>query len=219
MGYSLAGAAAHPVFQDCRRLGLNYAALAFPAVILVSITGLLLLISQDWRVSILLLALQYAGIFSLVALSWPPEMAAVKLVTGWMSGAVLGMAFASAPEKGWKEGEFPLSHLLFRLILAGLMILVVISAGPQMAAWLPEAERLQLIGGALLIGAGLLQLGLSNQPVRVVVGLLTVLGGFEVFYAIVERSTLVAGLLAGINLGLALVGAYLLTLPGLPEVD
>ena len=219
MGHPLACAAAHPVFQERRRLGLNYATLAFPAVILVSITGLVLLISQDWRLSIVALALQYTGAFSLVALSWPPDMAAVKLVTGWMSGAILGMAFASAPEKGWKEAEFPLAHLIFRLILAGLMILVMISASSRMTAWLPGASNLQLVGGALLIGAGLLQLGLSNQPARVVVGLLTVLGGFEVFYAIIERSTLVAGLLAGINLGLALVGAYLLTLPGLPEVD
>ena len=198
---------------------MDYSALAFPAVILVSITGLVLLISQDWRVSIAALALQYAGIFILVALSWPPEMAAVKLVTGWMSGAILGMAFTSAPEKGWKEGEFPLAYLVFRLILGGLLILVVISASPQVAIWLPSAASLQIVGGAMLFGAGLLQLGLSNQPLRVVVGLLTVMGGFEVFYAIVERSTLVAGLLAGVNLGLALVGAYLLTLPGQPEVD
>lgn len=198
---------------------MDYPALAFPAVVLVSITGLVLLISQDWRLSIIALALQYVGIFILVALSWPPEMAAVKLVTGWMSGAVLGIAFANAPAKEWREAEFPFAYRVFRLILAGLMILVVISAGPQMAAWLPGAGRLQVIGGGILFGAGLLQLGLSNQPVRVVAGLLTVLGGFEVFYAIVERSTLVAGLLAGVNLGLALVGAYLLTLPGLPEVD
>jgi hypothetical protein len=41
-------------------------------------------------------------------------------------------------------------------------------------------------------------------------GLMTVLSGFEILYSTVESSVLVAALLAVINLGLALVGAYLL---------
>jgi hypothetical protein len=51
----------------------------------------------------------------------------------------------------------------------------------------------------------------------VTLGLLTVLGGFEIFYAAVEDSTLVTGLLAGVDLGLALLGAYLISLPVLGE--
>jgi hypothetical protein len=39
---------------------------------------------------------------------------------------------------------------------------------------------------------------------------MTVLSGFEIIYSTVESSVLVAALLAVINLGLALVGAYLL---------
>ena len=39
---------------------------------------------------------------------------------------------------------------------------------------------------------------------------MTVLAGFELLYATVEGSVLVAGLLAVINLGLALVGSYLM---------
>jgi hypothetical protein len=46
---------------------------------------------------------------------------------------------------------------------------------------------------------------------RVIVGLLTVLAGFEILFAAIENSILVAGLLASVNLGLALVGAYLLS--------
>jgi hypothetical protein len=42
-------------------------------------------------------------------------------------------------------------------------------------------------------------------------GLLTVLSGFEIVYSAVETSTLVAGLLAGVTLGIAVVGAYLIT--------
>jgi hypothetical protein len=65
-------------------------------------------------------------------------------------------------------------------------------------------------GGLLLIGMGLLHLGITTYVLRVVIGLMTVLSGFEILYATVEGSVLVAALLAAINLGLALVGAYLL---------
>ncbi len=61
------------------------------------------------------------------------------------------------------------------------------------------------------MGLGILQSGMTARPFRVSVGLLTVLAGFEILYAAVETSLLVAGLLAIINLGLALSGSYLLT--------
>jgi hypothetical protein len=40
---------------------------------------------------------------------------------------------------------------------------------------------------------------------------LTLLSGFEILYATVETSILLAGLLTVVNLGLALAGAYLMT--------
>jgi len=65
-------------------------------------------------------------------------------------------------------------------------------------------------GSLLLIGMGLLHLGVSARILRVAIGLMTVLAGFEIIYSTVEGSILVAALLAVINLGLALVGSYLL---------
>jgi hypothetical protein len=49
------------------------------------------------------------------------------------------------------------------------------------------------------------------------VGLLTVIAGFEVIYAAIETSVLVAGLLGVVNLGLALTGAYVLISGSLEE--
>jgi predicted phage tail protein len=60
---------------------------------------------------------------------------------------------------------------------------------------------------------GILQLGFRTDPLSSVLGLLTFLSGFEILYAAIEQSTLVAGLLAVINLSLALVGAYLILAP------
>jgi hypothetical protein len=58
---------------------------------------------------------------------------------------------------------------------------------------------------------GLLHLGMTAQPLRITTGLLTLLAGFEIIYAAVEVSTLVAGLLAGVNLALGMIGAYMIT--------
>jgi len=66
---------------------------------------------------------------------------------------------------------------------------------------------------------GLLHLGLTSSALRVTLGLLTVLAGFEILYAAVETSVLVAGLLAAVSLGLALAGAYLLVVPSLKVAE
>jgi hypothetical protein len=64
---------------------------------------------------------------------------------------------------------------------------------------------------------GLLQLGMTTHPLRVVLGLLTLLSGFEILYAAVEVSVLVTGLLALINLGMALVGSYLVNVESMEQ--
>jgi hypothetical protein len=51
-----------------------------------------------------------------------------------------------------------------------------------------------------------------------VLGLLTILSGFEVFYSAVEGSILVAGMLSVVTLGLGLVGAFLLNV-SVPEAN
>ena len=51
---------------------------------------------RDWRWSIILLALQYLGMFVLTLQHWPLSMASVKVVAGWMSAAILGMTRAAS---------------------------------------------------------------------------------------------------------------------------
>jgi len=180
---------------------------AIVAVFLVMGSSLALLISQNWRRFVVGLSIQYLAVFWLVALAWPVGLAAVKLVVGWMAGAVLG---ASNPEVDLKySNSGGISGSLFRLLAAGMVWILCFSIAPALTSWIP-ASMVILWSGLILIGMGLLQLGMTTRPLRVVVGLLTILSGFEVLYATVETSVLVAGLLTVINLGLALVGAYLL---------
>ncbi len=133
------------------------------AVIVIGITSIGLLLARDWRWSIILLAVQYLGMFELTLQHWPLGMASVKVVAGWMSAAILGMTRSGLSNEDADE-----------------------------------------------IGMGLLHLGITSRVLRVTIGLMTILSGFEILYSAVEGSVLVAALLAIINLGLALVGSYLL---------
>jgi hypothetical protein len=96
---------------------------------------------------------------------------------------------------------------------AAIIALAVTSLVFSSESWLLMISTPIRWGSFILIGIGLLQLSLSSNPLRVIIGLLTALSGFEILYAVIESSILVMGLLAGVNLGLALVGAYLLIAP------
>lgn len=178
------------------------------ALAIITATGLLF--SRDWRWSLGLLAVQYLIVFWMVQAHWPVSMAAVKLVTGWMACAVLGIAQLNArterkPENIWQQGR------LFHTF-AALMVLVATFSLSLRVENMLGLSLLVTWSGLLLIGLGLLHLGITSDSYRVVIGLLTVMGGFEVLYAAVESSALVTALLVVVDLGLALAGAYFLNI-------
>lgn len=193
--------------------------LILPIVILAFLTASILLISWDWRISIFILALQYVAVVFLVSSSWPIETAAVKLVAGWMACAVMVLALRNLHSNRINGGVKPISEIVFRLIVAVMAGLFAFTGGARLVLWLPEISVEQAYGSMILIALGLLHLGLTNHPFRVVLGLLTVLSGFEILYAALESSILIAGLLALVTLGLAIICAYLLTAQTLEEVS
>lgn len=197
---------------------MNLDFLITPAVVVVVFTSVILLVSRNWIWTIIALTLQYIGVFLLVSTSWPITTSIVKLVAGWMAAAVLGMVMISSPETIHQEEPSWPSGSAFRLLTSGLVFLVVLSISPGAETFLPTIDSRTLMGGFMLISMGILHLGLTSQPIRAAIGILTFLAGFEIIYAGIESSTLVAGLLAFINMGIALVGAYLLVAPTL-EVE
>jgi hypothetical protein len=177
-------------------------------VVIVSSTGLLL--SRQWRWDIGFLSVQYVGVALLVLQHWPIGMAAVKLVTGWMTTAAIAMTLTALPPHEEPDQEFWPQGRTFRLFLVGVVLVVALAATPRVQASLSGIGAPVVAGTIILAGVGLLQLGTSAEILRVVVALLTVLAGFEVLYAALESSILVAALLAVVTLGIGLVGAYLL---------
>jgi len=179
------------------------------AVAALALTATGQIISRDWRVSMVLMALQYLAAFGLVQIHWPLTMSIAKLITGWMCIAIVGMTqvnFERTVERtsAWPQGS------LFRVFAAALIALAAFAVAPNMLAFLPGITLPEALGGVVLIGLGLLHLGMTAEPLRVIFGLLTALAGFEIIYAAIENAILVAALLALINLSLAIIGAYLL---------
>ena len=185
------------------------------AIILITSTGLL--IARDWRWSLILLATQYFCMLILTLQHWPVGMASVKLVAGWMSAAILGMTRSSFRAQDFEESGLWPRGRLFRLFAAGMVLLIVLATTPSVDTIMADAGYAVTGGSLLLIGMGLLHLGITDYNLRVVIGLMTVLSGFEILYSAVEGSILVAALLAVVNLGLALVGAYLMTAENAPQ--
>ena len=183
--------------------------LAWVAVVIILITSVSLLLARDWRISIILLAVQYLAMFILLLPHLPLGMASVKVVTGWMCAAILGMTRSDLKDEDSKENLWPRGRL-FSLFAAGMVGLIVTGATPSGNDIMADAGTAVTAGGLLLVGLGLLHLGITSQILRVTQGLLTVIAGFEIIYSAVESSALVVALLVVINLGLALVGSYLM---------
>ncbi len=187
------------------------------SLILIFLGVMTTFLSRNWRWAIGALGFLYLGAFVLVSLSWPPQLALVKLITGWFSCSVLALTQINFSKNGKKVSQ-SLSELIFWTLSAVLVIIISTSLAPSFSDWLPAIQNHQAWGGILIMGMGMLSLGFSNQVFRVVLSLLIFMAGFEIIYSAVEVSTLVAGLLAVVNLGIALTGAYLILNPSMEEL-
>jgi hypothetical protein len=181
------------------------------AVAVMLATSIAILINRDWRLSLGALAVQYVAAFWLVTRHLPFVMGSAKLITGWMVVAALGMTRLGLPSaEDEKEESFLPRGQWFRIILMCVVASVSVGATPRIESAIPGLGWQVIVGSLLLIGAGVVHLGITSDTLNVILGLLTMLTGFEILYAAIESSILVAGMLAITNLGLGIVGSYLL---------
>ncbi len=183
------------------------ASLSTLAFLMIVITAMVILIFRDWRINTAALALQYLAVFYLVTLSWPIGLAIIRLIVGWMATAAIGLTCLRQMDDNPPTEST--SSLFFRA-LAGLMIILVmfvISSNLQETVF-PNVDLVIIRSGLMMVGMALMQLGTNASPYLTIMSLLSFMAGFEVIHAALERSTLLTGLMASVNLGLALVGVY-----------
>lgn len=200
---------------------------ALPSVVGVVITATLLVVSQDWRMNIIALATQYFFVGLLMTQVTRVEMAAVKGLIGWVicltfylteqqaqsllrsqrsEEAVPLRDWFAARLEGWRrEGISARAAFSFMAAtLIGVTAVVSSSTFP-----IPQVSQSMTLACYILGGLGILLIGLSQDPLRVGVGMLTFLSGFDLFYVALEPSLVVTGFLGAISFVTALGMAYL----------
>lgn len=201
---------------------------ALPALGGVFITATLLVVSQDWRLNTIALATQYLFMAVLMAQVTQVEMAAVKGLIGWVVCLVFYLTeqqsqsmarsdeggsaplplrdWFSARLEGWRhQGISARAGFSFMAaVLVGVTAYASSSALP-----LPQLSQSLTLVCYWVAGLGILLLGLSHDPLRVGVGLLMFLSGFDLFYVALEPSLVVTGFLGAISFVIALGTAYL----------
>jgi len=167
-----------------------------------------LLLLREWRWMLLAFAIQSAGVGLIAWTIVPAGIAAVESLSGWFAGAAIAVSVLRASTPLPEERTAPANGIFRGLAL--LMILVAIgSLLPDIGALLGGPPSQVTFAASSLAGAGFLILGLTEQPLRTALGLLTALQGFELAYLWSERSLLVIALLAAVNLSVALACTYL----------
>ena len=189
----------------------------------------LLVVLTNWRLLIFALGAQYILIGLMLTRVVPIELAAVKALVGVMICPVLYIT-ARRMHWGQAEAERDTEEEVIRpkrrwwwIMGAGLPVRVIVTAlALAMSISLASRNPLpitadQTLSRDLTIGAfsvmllGLINEALAENPLKVGLGLLSFLAGFELFFTAVEPTLTIVGLLGLTNLILALAISYLTT--------
>jgi hypothetical protein len=117
------------------------------------------------------------------------------------------MIFISLNGKKIAFPKYPRSGLLFRLLGFLLFSLIAVLVSVKAANFLNFPIDV-ILAGLLVTFCGILELGISGFPLKVILGILVLYCGFSTIYCSLETSLLVNGLLSAINITLGVVGSY-----------
>jgi hypothetical protein len=199
------------------------------ALLNLVVAAVALVLFTDWRIRLAALAVQYAASALLLSQAVIVEVALVRAMVGGLVVAILFItarqyAFGQAPMAAAQETDPAVNvtarrtdvptGLPFRLMAALMFVIAAVYLAGQPITLLPGLEVVPSvhIASYLLMALGLLNLGLSEEPMRAGTGLLTFMMGFGLFYAEVEPSLAVIALLAASEFGVALAVSYLTVL-------
>jgi hypothetical protein len=196
-----------------------FAALATPALLGLLLTASLLVVSNEWRLGYGALGVQYVLAALMLGQIAVWQVIVVQMLVGSLivtilvlTGRQINFGFRPGAEPGpWPPpGLFEFSTgLPFRVTAAVMAAAVAGYLASQPAFGLPGVPLALKAASFVLIGLGLLNLGLTEEPMNAGFGLLTVLSGFQLSYAAVEPSLAVLALLAAVGFGVALAVSYL----------
>ena len=166
----------------------------------------LVLVTRDWRWEVFGLSVLYLIGFSLIIQIWPFTLAAVKLVSGLMSVALLSTVKLSLIEDNISDES--ISYRIFIFLLACLSWIIISTTIGKLNTWLPISYTNLFVGLVILL-AGIIKFSLNKDTFDIVIGLLMFLSGFDIIYSSLEGSALVTGIYSLIVLLICIVSSYL----------
>ena len=176
-------------------------------LLLVAATATALVVVERPGIQIGILAIQYSSVAWLTSLALPPQVAAVKLVAGLIACGIL--ALTAAESRPAAESASGIAGRAFRAIAGILIMAAALGIGQSNWMRVPDIRPEAIMAAAILMSMGLLQLGLFRNPLRVSIGIITLLSGFEIAYSVIEPALAILALLASVHIGLAIVVSYL----------
>ncbi len=186
-----------------------------PAAYAVFISAALLVIAEDRRVLVFALAMQYLFVGLLFTHVLAPQIAGIKITAGL---AVWLIIFFSTQRAGWrpaaerfgKAGVWVIgARARFRVFAVVLVALIGWKLASPGTLPFPVASEHVTFAALQLACQGLLLLGLTGRPLKTGLGMLTFLSGFGLLYSGVEPALMVVGMLAVVDVAVALAISYL----------
>ena len=166
-------------------------------------SAVILFTSRHWGRNLAALGFLYLSHFLILIENWPFELAAIKLVAGWMAIAVL-ISARLAPESLFEQD----AGLIFRSLVFAVLLMVAWSIAPGAEGWIPGIVFEAAFGGLFVVILGLFRTGFVQVPAQIILSLLATLSGFELLFSAIDSSALMTSMLAALNLSLAMTGAY-----------
>ena len=186
-----------------------------PAVASVVVTAALLVISEDRRVLVFALAIQYLFVGLLYTNVLAPQVAGIKTTAGLVVWLIV---FFSVQQAGWRPvlevSGSPIPWVLgararFRVFAVILAALIGWKLAMPGTLPFPVASEYVTLAALQLTCQGLLLQGLAGHPLKTGLGILTFLTGFGLLYSGVEPALMVVGVLAAVEVAVALSISYL----------
>ena len=200
-----------------------------PAALFVVLAAAVIFVVRDWRWALLALMIQYLAAGLLYADVLAVRLVFVKVIVGLF---ICLMLYVSARQVNWGQlprdvtpeeavqlqqdrlirfGPYMLpTDTPFRIFLALLIVLFVWALALRPDYHLPAVPDHFNLAVYALGGLGLVTLSLTTEPLKVGLGLLTFLLGFDLLYSALDQSAGMMALLAAAYLALTLVVSYLI---------
>lgn len=174
------------------------------SLLVIGLFALLLLNSK--RMMTIALGTVMLVVFVINIQFWQWGFALSKLFTGLMALLILYLSPVETDQSIFSDSK---SGTIFRAATLSFGFILMLFVVPKISTFFSMNVE-QVLASLFLLYSGLIHLGISKNPYRVILGLLTLLLGFEIIYGTLERSLLINGMLAVVTLFVALVGSYLL---------